>query len=166
MHGVAFGGAGRGGGAHGEGGARAASGAEAVQLDAVLAVALAAGDDDGAGGRGPLPQSFDVGGEPGRAPSGPLGRGGDDGPGGVVQGGPPVDLAGERGEQSLGAGAERLPGQLALGGEAGGDGAVLVGGYGRGDGLADGEEGVRRGTSRSGSPASRAASTRASGMSS
>jgi hypothetical protein len=77
----------------------------------------------------------------GGPPPAPLGRGGDDGAGGVVQGGPSVDLPGERAEQPLGAGVEGLLGQLALGGEPCGDGPVLIGGDGGGDGLADGEEG-------------------------
>ncbi len=138
VDGVPFGGAERGGRPHGERGARAAAGAEAVQLHPVVVLGPA---DDGGRGRGPLPQPFDLGGDPGGAAAGPIRRGGDDGARGVVQRRPAVDLGGERAEHPLRAGVQRLLGQLALGGEACRDRPVLVGGDGGGHGLADGEEG-------------------------
>ncbi len=136
VDGVPLGGAEGGAGADGEGAPDAAAGAERLEFDAVVGAA-----DDGAGGGGAFAQPLDVGGEAGGPAGGPLGRDGDGLAGGVVEGGPAVDVRGEAGDDGVGALGERGPGQFALDLEAGGDGAVLVGGDGGGDGLADGEEG-------------------------
>lgn len=136
VHGVALGGPERRSRTDGQRAAGPAAGAQRLELDPVLVVA-----DDDAGGGGPVPEALDVGGEAGGAAGGPVRGGGEHRAGGVVQGGPAVDVGGEPGEELGGAvPGERGLRQLALGLEAGGDRAVLVGGDGGGDGLADGEE--------------------------
>ncbi len=115
-----------------------------MQLDpvGVLGVVRAPGaGDHRRGRRRALAQPLHVPGEPRGPAARPLRRAGDDGARGVVQRRPAVDLRGERGQQALRAVGQGPPGQLALGGEARGDRAVLVGGDRGGHGLADREEG-------------------------
>lgn len=154
VHGIALGGAQRRARAdreHAAGGT--APGAQRLQLHPVgdgrvlgrfraRGPGLAAPADHDAGGAGAGAQPLDVGGEPGGAAGSPVGGDGDHGAGDVVERGPAVDMGGEPGEQRGGPlGADGGARQLALRLEPGGHGPVLVGGYRRGDGLADRDEG-------------------------